>query len=228
MKFALIPARAGSKGIKNKNLQIVGAMSLVERAIEEAKNANIFDKIYLTTDSSRIAECGVKLGIEILNRRPDLATDDALISDVILDHIQTLSPSLDDQLWLIQPTALFRTNLDFEHVLNAISGICPSDIYGFTVKRVVDSHPARMYRHVSKNWRALIPDQQHYRRQDLDPLFLRDGLFYYSSIAALLKNDGQFFGDQPICVNLNKSYYVNIDSLEDLAYARFIYDEYLK
>ena len=202
MKLALIPARGGSKGVKDKNLQIVGGMSLVERAIEEAKNANIFDIIYLSTDSSRIAAYGAQLGVEILNRKPMLATDNALISDVILDHIETLSLSLDDQLWLIQPTALFRKKVDFEHVLNAISKTCNADTYGFTVKRIEDTHPARMYRYTSKNWHAVMPDQQHYRRQDLEQLFLRDGLFYYSSIAALLKNDGQFFGDKPIFPNI--------------------------
>lgn len=225
MRMALIPARGGSKGIKDKNLQLVGDMNLVERAISETQESNLFDRICLSTDSQRIAEVGHLAGVEVLDRKASLSTDGALISDVILDHIRGLGLVAEDDIWMIQPTALFRSKADFGRVDQAMSGIAPLDRYGFTVRRVEDSHPARMYRREKNEWTAVIPDQQHFRRQDLEPLFLRDGLFYFSSVAASLRHDGTFFGSEPVCVDLEKDYYANIDGVEDLAYARFLLAE---
>ena len=58
MKYiAIIPARAGSKGIKNKNIQLVGEKSLLQRAIESASCDEI-QEVYVSTDSEEyISHC---------------------------------------------------------------------------------------------------------------------------------------------------------------------------
>ena len=69
----LICARGGSKEVKNKNLRKIKGKSLVERSIIFAKKFN--NNIFLSTDSQKISNIGIKNKIEIVSRPKSLATD---------------------------------------------------------------------------------------------------------------------------------------------------------
>ena len=45
--IAMIPARLGSKRVKNKNLRLLGNKPLISHVIETAKESNVFDDIYI-------------------------------------------------------------------------------------------------------------------------------------------------------------------------------------
>ncbi len=51
--IALIPARSGSKGIKNKNIKHLGNKPLIGLAIEQCFKSNVFSKVYVSTDSKK-------------------------------------------------------------------------------------------------------------------------------------------------------------------------------
>ena len=70
---AIIPARGGSKGIPHKNLRTVGGRSLVARAVDSAFQSEIFDRVYVSTDSAEIADQAEKAGAEVLHRPAELA-----------------------------------------------------------------------------------------------------------------------------------------------------------
>ena len=48
--LAIIPARSGSKGLKNKNIKLLNGKHLIGYTIEAAKDSNIFDYILVSTD----------------------------------------------------------------------------------------------------------------------------------------------------------------------------------
>lgn len=73
---AIIPARSGSKGIKDKNLSSIGGYPLLAYSIIAAKLSKRIDRILLSTDSEQYAEIGKRFGAEVPFLRPaELSTD---------------------------------------------------------------------------------------------------------------------------------------------------------
>ena len=85
MKFlCTICARGGSKGVKDKNIRVLGGKPLIAHSIEQAKTAGLFAAIAVSSDSEQILEIARAYGADILVRRPkELATDTAAKLPVI-------------------------------------------------------------------------------------------------------------------------------------------------
>ena len=121
MNVALIPARGGSKGIPRKNLQLLGGFPLVSWAIRVAQNADIFDRIIVSTDDLEIAQVAREFGVDVpFLRPPELAQDKTLQIDTILHALNFLKANFGSvsSLTLLQPTSPFRTGLDCQNALN--------------------------------------------------------------------------------------------------------------
>jgi CMP-N-acetylneuraminic acid synthetase len=113
--IAFIPARRNSKGIKFKNRQVVGKYNLVQHACNFAK-ALPFDKIILSTDDEFFIE-DQNLSEYISIRPPELATDDSIISDVIIEW--DIARKENDTFYvLLEPTCVFRELNDLKFLFN--------------------------------------------------------------------------------------------------------------
>ena len=75
---AVIPARAGSRGIKNKNMIDIKGFPLLYYSIETAKKSKYIQEIYISTDSIEIGELGEKYGAKFIFRPHLFAMDDSL------------------------------------------------------------------------------------------------------------------------------------------------------
>ena len=74
--ICLVCCRGGSKGIKNKNIKIFHEKPLLYWISRSIKKSKIFNKVYLSTDSPKIARIGKNLGFNVPNMRPKkLATN---------------------------------------------------------------------------------------------------------------------------------------------------------
>ena len=81
---ALIPARGGSKGIKNKNLVKINNKPIVDIAIDYAISSKLFSKIILSSDNKKILNRAKKKNIIIHQRSKKLSSDHSLLKDTIL------------------------------------------------------------------------------------------------------------------------------------------------
>lgn len=92
---AVIPARAGSKGIPGKNLRTVGGRSLVGRAVDAARAAATVDVVVVSTDGDAIAAEALAAGARVVRRPDDLSGDEASSESALLHALDTLTADAD-------------------------------------------------------------------------------------------------------------------------------------
>lgn len=66
MKVAIIPARSGSKGLRNKNILMLMDKPLIAYTIEAAINSGVFDRVIVSTDSDEYKCIAESFGAEVL------------------------------------------------------------------------------------------------------------------------------------------------------------------
>jgi len=117
--IAIIPARSGSKGLKDKNIRLLHGKPLMAYSIEAALDSGIFDEVMVSTDTEKYAEIAGKYGAEVpFLRSEELASDTATSKDVILDVLNRYEAGgkTFDTFALLQPTSPLRTA---EDIINA-------------------------------------------------------------------------------------------------------------
>ena len=86
----IIPARGGSKRIKNKNLKLLSGKPLIEHTILHALNSNFSSEIYVSTDSRSIKDICNKYPINIVERPKTISSDSASSEDALLHTLDIL------------------------------------------------------------------------------------------------------------------------------------------
>jgi len=116
--LTIIPARSGSKGIKNKNVRSFCGKPLISYTISEAKKSKYLDRIIVSTESEEYAKIAKKYGAEVPFLRPKkLAEDKSLIIDTVIDILKKLEKQENykpDYVVLLQTTSPLRTVEDID------------------------------------------------------------------------------------------------------------------
>ena len=84
--FCLIPARKGSKRIKNKNIKNFFGKPLLYYVINTARKSGLFDKIIVSTDCFKIKKIAQKYGSEVPFIRPKKYSDDKSTDTQVVEH----------------------------------------------------------------------------------------------------------------------------------------------
>ena len=88
-RIAIIPARSGSKGLKDKNIIDLCGKPLIAYSIEAALETGLFDHVIVSTDSEHYAEIAQHYGAEVMMRGEALSNDKAttfMVSEDILKN----------------------------------------------------------------------------------------------------------------------------------------------
>lgn len=220
--LSIIPARANSKGIKDKNIINLCGKPLIQYSIEQSlmlQSKNLISKTIVSTDSKKIKEISQNLGAEVPFLRPKRISGDKSKSiDFILHAINFFEKQniKFDSVLLLQPTSplrTFRTLIDSINLFNS-SKAANSLISCYKEEYIND---LVMYKK-SLNCYAKPINKNHnkgIRRQDHGEIFIRNGAIYITKVKYLVKRN-HIICDNPLLVEMKKSQSLNIDTPEDL------------
>ena len=183
---AIILARAGSKGVPGKNVEIVGGKACVEWTLMAAREARRVASVVVSTDCPRVRGISEQYGVSVLARPSELAGDRATIDDAARDAVK--------QLELRQGRA-FDAATPFV-ILYANVPVRPVDLIDECIRTLVDSQAesVQSYTTVGKHhpwWTCVVNDDGDvrpfdgepgdplfhgvFRRQELPPAHIPDG-----------------------------------------------------
>lgn len=133
--IAVITARSGSKGLKDKNIRKLCGKPLLAYSIECALRSGCFEKVFVSTDSPEYAQIAMKFGADASFLRSKAASDDTAGSwDVVREVIEQFEERGEffDRIMLLQPTSPLRNASDIrssfalmdEKDANAVVAVC--------------------------------------------------------------------------------------------------------
>ena len=221
----VIPARGGSKGLPGKNLQRVGGVSLVGRAVyaarEFAQSLGHESTILVDTDSSEIAGEGIAWGAQVPFLRPaTLAGDATPTADNVLHAATRLAEQgkAADVIVLLQPTSPLRTADDIRQCWQAFDASTSPSV----ISTVIPDHPPALAMRTSADgllsWAGDGPSAD-VRRQAFAPVVYPSGAVYIISRALLEQKHSFIIPGVTRAVALPTERAIDIDTAADLAVA---------
>lgn len=227
--LCIIPARSGSKGIKNKNIQIVNGKPLMVWSILQARQSkyNSSIKIIVSTDSPIYKEIAIGYGAECPFTRPqeisqDLSTDYECVKHCIdwLKDNQNYEPDIILQL---RPTQPCRKVVDIDKCLDLFIKVMNE----YDSLRTIIPTPKSPYKMYSMDGNNLVPlfddERRLYNkcRQALPKTYLHNGYIDIIKTSCVLEKrnlSGKIYG-----VVMDSGNNIDIDYLGDLNNAEFFF-----
>jgi len=219
--LAIIPARSGSKGIKNKNIIKINGKPLVFYTIKNAKNSKMISDLIGSTDSRKIKKIFEKYKVEIPFLRPKkLSTDKSLIIETLifcLKKMEKIKQKKYDFIVLLQPTAPNRTKNEIDNCINKIIRTKADSL--ISLSPLDEPHPLKL----KKISRGVVQNYQrdaknNFPRQSLPKLYKPSGNIYIFKRKILLNRDLK--GKKQISDVINSKNHLNIDTKDDLILAK--------
>ena len=221
--LAIIPARSGSKGLKDKNIKPLCGLPLCAYTINAAIESGIFDEIHFSTDSQRYADIAMQYGAKVpFLRDAELASDTAGSWDVVkavIKRYESMGKTF-DLVMLLQPTVPFR---NAEDICNAF------EIYkeknANAVVSVTDPEHSPL-------WCAPLPPDGDMRvfheridalkaRQSLEKYYALNGAIYLVNVQYLMeKND--IYEERCYSYHMPRERSADIDTQEDFDWCEYL------
>lgn len=222
----IIPARSGSKGIKNKNIITVCRRPLIAYTIKpvlKLKKEGIINEVIVSTDGKKIADIAQKLGANVPFLRPKKISGDKVQSiEFVLhaiDHFEKKGIFY-DYVIILQPTAPLRQYKDIKEAIKIYLKNKNESLISAYCEEEIDE--TELYHKKKKLGIPLsFNHNKGIRRQELKNLFVRNAAIYISSVK-YIKKYRRIISSTPLLFEMPKSRSLDIDTQEDLKTLRKI------
>lgn len=217
--LAVIPARSGSKGLKDKNIRELNGKPLIAYSIEAALRSDIFEDVVVSTDSEKYAEIATRYGAWVPYLRQDtLSNDTALTNNVVEDLLIQLKSrgKSYDLVMVLQPTSPLRDEMDIKNAFeffqekqaNCVVSMCECE------------HPPIWSKELTEDLSldGFLSNISTKRRQELDTYYRVNGAIYLYKVDYFLKHKN-LYHDKSYAFIMDKNKSIDIDDIYDFSIA---------
>jgi CMP-N-acetylneuraminic acid synthetase len=176
--LAIIPARGGSKRVKDKNIYPLMGKPLIAYSIEQALHSGSVTRVVVSTDNLKIKEAALAAGAEVIDRPEELATDTAPTLGVLqhtLHHLKEKEGYVPDVVALLQPTCPLRISADIDACVELLKKNTDADTV--VTVRPAEETPYWMFT-IKDDLLEKMLDTSATRSQDLPKAYLLNGAVY--------------------------------------------------
>ena len=219
---AIIPARSGSKGLKDKNIRSLNGKPLLSYSIEAALQSGIFDRVMVSTDSEEYSEIAKAYGAQVPFLRSEKNSSDQASSwDMIREVLEFYrNRGMEfDSFCLLQPTSPLRNAEDIQEAYRiyeeqkavSVISVCETE------------HSPLWCGHLSDegSLEGFISEENTMQRQGLKPFYRINGDIDIVNIIEFEKNSFLYRkGSYAYIMERERS--VDIDGIQDFEYAEFL------
>jgi N-acylneuraminate cytidylyltransferase len=220
MYLAIIPARSGSKRVKNKNIKLFFGYPIIKYPIYQAKLTKLFKEIIVSTDSLIIKKIVLKYGVSVpFLRSKSLSGDFTPLYKVLLNTLSIIRKKklLPKYFCLIYATAFSINKNDIIKSLKILKkkrksdAICSVCKYNYPVQRALKLNKRNFLEYIN-------PKYSLKRSQDLETAYYDSANFVWFNTKSFLKKKGRNLKILPFVISGDKTQ--DIDNLKDWRIAK--------
>ena len=219
--IAIIPARSGSKGLKDKNIRRLVGKPLLAYSIEAAKESGIYDEVMVSTDSKQYADIARDCGANVpFLRSKTVSSDTASSWDTVkevLDNYKHMG-KVYDAFCLLQPTSPLRTVDDikeayaiFQKVETSVISVCEVEHSPLWCNTLPED----------RSLDGFIKRQNNKQRQAIGKYYRINGAIYFVKTEELYKDDF-FYRKGSYAYVMPRDRSIDIDTEIDFRIAEFL------
>ncbi len=209
---AIILARGGSKGIKNKNMIKIKNKPLIFWTIKDCLKSKKIKSVWVSSDSSKILNFSKKCGAHIILRPKKYSKDRSSSESAWLHAIKFLEIKkiIFSNIVALQPTSPLRDKNDIDNacklfIKNKLDSL-------FTALKINDHF---IWRKRKTKFLSNYNYKKRPRRQNIEDSFLENGSFYIFNKKKFLKFKNRLFGKIGIYL-MKRLNSFQIDEYEDI------------
>lgn len=217
--ICIIPARSGSKRIKNKNIVLINKKPLIAHTIRILKKTKIFSRIIVTTDSEKIKKISITEGAEVpFLRENKLSGSKVTIQRTIQDCIKRLNSENIKYHFCVFPTAILIEPNDLISAYNIIKKGNFNSVVAVTENKTFFRSFIKKKKIINFFWSKNSKKMS----QELKSAYSDSGTFYIFKTSSYMKNNKILPSNSSVYL-IDKYKGVNVDDQNDLKFLKIAF-----
>jgi len=224
--LAIIPARAGSKRVPNKNIRSFAGTSLTQLAIEHALGSTLITDIVLSSDSDEILRVAKEIkGVTPVKRPPEFAADESPAIDYVrhaLVRLENASEAPYTMVVILQPSSPLRTSADIDSTIKLLINHPEADSAVSVVKIEHMIHPIKMKVLQGNVLLPFLEDERgRFSAKELPEVYVRN-CAVYATWRRDLESRPDVIGEKSLGYIMPAETSVDINEMIDFRFAEFL------